>query len=91
MPRSIGVVVSDHITLGVVTENQMKGGVVRYPVENGGARSEFRIEIEQNLHAIAPENEGFCPPERHFFKQGVKGKSAFIDPPAWPSRRVLSA
>jgi predicted NBD/HSP70 family sugar kinase len=35
MARSIGGVVTDHITLGVVMENQMSGEVIRYPGANG--------------------------------------------------------
>ncbi len=34
MARSIGGVVTDHLTLGVVEGNQVRGGVFRYP-DNG--------------------------------------------------------
>ena len=35
MARSIGVVVSEHITFGVVDENHVAGNVTRYPAEGG--------------------------------------------------------
>jgi glucokinase len=35
MARSIGVVVSEHITLGVVDENHVAGNVTRYPADGG--------------------------------------------------------
>jgi len=37
MPRSIGVVMSDHIALGLVEGDRVVREVVRYPAENGGA------------------------------------------------------
>jgi glucokinase len=37
MARSIGVVVSEHITLGVVDENHIAGAISRYPSNGSGA------------------------------------------------------
>ena len=37
MPRSIGVVISDHITFGVVDQNHVAGTTSRYPAEGSGA------------------------------------------------------
>jgi predicted NBD/HSP70 family sugar kinase len=55
MARSIGAVITGHITLGVVTENQLKGGVVRYPVENGGADAIRGVPADELVRIQADE------------------------------------
>ena len=55
MPRSIGAVISDHITLGVVENDQLTGNVVRYP--GGGDESEqiHSMPFEEMVRVQADE------------------------------------
>ncbi len=39
MPRSIGVVVSEHIAWGLVEGDSVVGEITSYPMEGSGARS----------------------------------------------------
>ncbi len=55
MARSIGAVVTDRITLGAVIENQVKGGVVRYPVENGGVDAIRGMPADELVRVQADE------------------------------------
>jgi predicted NBD/HSP70 family sugar kinase len=55
MPRSIGVVISEHITLGVVDENHVAGTIARYPAEGSGADEIRAMPTEDLLRIQADE------------------------------------
>jgi glucokinase len=55
MARSIGAVVTDRITLGVVTGDQVQGGVVRYPAENSGADAIRGVPADELVRVQADE------------------------------------
>ena len=55
MPRSIGVVVSDHITLGVVEGDRVAGPVVRYPADRGAADRMHAMPCEELVRVQADE------------------------------------
>ena len=55
MARSIGVVVSEHITLGVVDENHVAGAIARYPVEGSGADTIRAMPTDDLIRVQADE------------------------------------
>jgi glucokinase len=55
MARSIGVVVSEHISLGIVTENHEVGAVVRYPPEGSGSDELHAMPIDELIRVQADE------------------------------------
>jgi glucokinase len=55
MPRSIGVVVSDHITLGLVDGDRVAGQVVRYPGERNAADQIRVMPCEELVRVQADE------------------------------------
>jgi glucokinase len=55
VPRSIGVVVSDHITLGLVEDGRVAGEVVRYPGDRNAADEIRAMPAEAMLSVIAEE------------------------------------
>jgi glucokinase len=55
MPRSIGVVVSDHITLGVVEGDRVAGPVVRYPSDRHGAEQICAMPCDELVRVQADE------------------------------------
>jgi glucokinase len=62
MARSIGGVVTDHLTLGVVEENRVVGNVLRYPV--GSAEDVFRgMPAEDMVRLQADELKGLAEGE----------------------------
>jgi len=55
MPRSIGVVISEHITFGVVDENHVAGTITRYPAEGSGADEIRGMPIDDLVRVQADE------------------------------------
>src|ERR1043166_1104835 len=55
MARSIGVVISEHITLGVVDENHIAGQIARYPVEGSGADAIRAMPTDDLIRVQADE------------------------------------
>ncbi len=55
MPRSIGVVVTEHIALGVVDENHVAGAVARYPAEGSGADQIRAMPADELIRVQADE------------------------------------
>ena len=55
MPRSIGVVVSDHITLGVVQGDRVIGPVVRYPADPHAAEQIRTMPCDELVRVQADE------------------------------------
>jgi len=64
MARSIGGVVTDHITLGVVTSgNQVEGEVTRYPAENSGADAIRGMPADELVRVQADELKALAEAE----------------------------
>src|SRR5580704_19259604 len=55
MPRSIGVVVSEHIAWGVVEGDSVVGDISSYPVEGGGADLLQAMPSDEMIGRIADE------------------------------------
>ncbi|MBZ5605166.1 MAG: ROK family protein [Acidobacteriia bacterium] len=55
MPRSIGVVISEHISFGVVDENHVAGTTSRYPAEGSGADQIRGMPTEDLVRVQADE------------------------------------
>jgi glucokinase len=55
MPRSIGVVMSEHIALGLVEGDHVVGEVVRYPVEGSGADAIRSLPSDELVRVQADE------------------------------------
>jgi glucokinase len=55
MPRSIGVVMSEHIALGVVEGDRVLGQVVRYPAEGSGADAIRSLPADELVRVQADE------------------------------------
>jgi glucokinase len=55
VPRSIGVVVSDHITLGVVAGDRVTGQVVRYPPDGNAADQIQAMPCDELVRVQADE------------------------------------
>jgi predicted NBD/HSP70 family sugar kinase len=55
MARSIGVVVSEHVTLGVVDENHIAGTIARYPAEGSGADEIRAMPVDDLIRVQADE------------------------------------
>jgi|SRR5579862_1205903 predicted NBD/HSP70 family sugar kinase len=55
MPRSIGVVMSEHIALGVVEGDRVVGQVVRYPAEGSGADAIRSLPADELVRVQADE------------------------------------
>ncbi len=55
MPRSIGVVVNEHITLGVVDQDHVAGTITRYPTEGSGADAIRAMPTDDLIRVVADE------------------------------------
>ncbi|HTS75474.1 MAG TPA: ROK family protein [Bryobacteraceae bacterium] len=55
MPRNIGVVISDHITLGVVEGDRVAGNVVRYPGDRNASEQLRAMPVEELVRVQADE------------------------------------
>src|ERR1700739_3046554 len=55
MPRSIGVVVTEHIAFGVVDENHVAGTITRYPIEGSGADEIRGMPVDDLIRVQADE------------------------------------
>jgi len=55
MPRSIGVVISEHITFGLVDEKHLALTVTRYPAEGSGADQLHGMPVEDMVRVQADE------------------------------------
>jgi len=55
MPRSIGVVISEHIALGLVEGDRIVGEVIRYPTEGSGADAIRSLPAEDLVRIQADE------------------------------------
>jgi glucokinase len=55
VPRNIGVVISDHITLGVVEGDRVAGSVVRYPGDRNAAEQLRAMPMEELVRVQADE------------------------------------
>jgi glucokinase len=55
MARSIGVVVSEHATLGVVEQGRIAAPVVRYPAEHSGLPEVRSMPTDQLIRLLADE------------------------------------
>jgi predicted NBD/HSP70 family sugar kinase len=64
MPRSIGVVVSEHITLGVVDQNHVAGTIARYPSEGSGADEIRAMPVEDLIRVQADEIKALAEGDR---------------------------
>src|SRR5438874_1046231 len=55
MPRSIGVVVSEHIAWGIVEGHSVQGAISSYPMEGSGADLLHAMPVEELVRRIADE------------------------------------
>jgi predicted NBD/HSP70 family sugar kinase len=63
MPRSIGVVVSEHIAWGIVEGYSVRGGIVSYPHEGSGADLLHAMPCDEMVGRIADEIQALAEGE----------------------------
>src|SRR5579862_7699367 len=64
MPKSIGIVISEHISFGIVDENHVAGAMTRYPAEGSGAEEIRGMPTDDMVRIQADEIKALAEGEK---------------------------